>query len=49
MEASQLQNLSFKELKEIALGMEIKIPKYKDELISHMIECFKKWENYIDR
>jgi len=41
-----IKSLSYNDLKEVALGMDIKIPKTKDELIIIMIECFKEYENH---
>ena len=46
MDISQLNGLSYKELKEIALGMDIKIPKKKEDLVLEMLKCFKEYEKY---
>ena len=46
MDISKLKKLSYKELQDIAIDMDIKIPKKKDELILNMMDCFKKWEEY---
>jgi tRNA A-37 threonylcarbamoyl transferase component Bud32 len=46
MNISQLKNLSYTELKDIAKDMDISIPKNKDELVKTMLKCFKEWEKY---
>ncbi len=46
MNSSYLESLNYDELKEIALGMNIKIPKKKDELIKSMLKCFQEYEKY---
>jgi serine/threonine protein kinase len=46
MNISQLKNLSYTELKDIAKDMDISIPKNKDELVKIMLKCFKEWEKY---
>ncbi len=46
MNSSYLESLNYNELKEIALGMNIKIPKKKDELIKTMLKCFQEYEKY---
>ena len=46
MNVDDLQKLKFDELKKIALGMDIKIPKTKTELVTIMLDCFREYENY---
>jgi len=46
MDSAQLKKLSYEDLKSVALEMDIKIPKSKEELIQKMIKCFKEYENY---
>ena len=46
MNVDDLQKLKFDELKKIALGMDIKIPKTKAELVTIMFDCFREYENY---
>ena len=46
MDSAYLKKLSYDDLKSIALDMDIKIPKSKEELIQKMIKCFKEYENY---
>lgn len=46
MNISQLNVLTYNELKNIATGMDIKIPKKKEDLIIDMLKCFKEYEKY---
>jgi len=46
MDSAYLKKLSYEDLKSVALNMDIKIPKNKEELIEKMIKCFKEYENY---
>ena len=46
MDIKQLNSLTYKELKDIALNMDIIIPRKKDELITGMLNCFKEYEKY---
>jgi len=46
MDDSYLNKLNYNELKDIAIGMDIKIPKTKFELIKNMQECFIEYEKY---
>jgi tRNA A-37 threonylcarbamoyl transferase component Bud32 len=46
MNISQLNVLTYNELKDIATGMDIKISKKKEELIIDMLKCFKEYEKY---
>ena len=46
MDIEQLNILTYKELKEIALEMDIIIPKKKETLIRDMLICFKEYEKY---
>jgi tRNA A-37 threonylcarbamoyl transferase component Bud32 len=46
MDSAYLKKLSYEDLKSVALEMDIKIPKSKEELIQKMIKCFKEYENY---
>ena len=41
MNIEQLNILSYKELKDIAIEMNIKISKKKEDLIIDMLKCFK--------
>lgn len=46
MDIKQLNILTYKELKDIATDMDIEIPRKKEDLISEMLRCFKKYEKY---
>ena len=46
MNIEQLNILSYKELKDIAIEMNIKISKKKEDLIIDMLKCFKEYEKY---
>lgn len=46
MDITQLKLLSYKELKEIAVNMDLEIPKKKEDLILEMLKCFKEYEKY---
>ena len=46
MNITQLNVLTYNELKDIAIGMDIIIPKKKEDLIVEMLKCFKEYEKY---
>ena len=46
MDITQLKLLTYKQLKEIAINMDLEIPKKKEDLILNMLKCFKEYEEY---
>mgnify|MGYP006963496374 CR=1 FL=1 len=46
MDYTQLQNLTYNQLKKLAILMDLPLKRSKMELIFDMIPCYEKWESY---